>query len=445
MTAVKGAGRNPRLFVGMAVKVRPALNNLGRRAVRQSDIIHHTSREKDTNMKVTRSVGVLLASTAFLSFAGSAFALDGDDVLAKINALYALQGGKVEAASTSVDGSNVTLSGVTVTMAGMENKPFPIGDVTLENVEEGDDGYSIEKVSFADISKTQDGVTFTAKDIALGGVYIANDPKPGTVESMMIYDNLSTGPMTATKDGKQVFALDGIDANLNAAEDQSKFDFDATVSGVNIDLTTVPDPKAQAAIEALGLQTLNGEVTMKGSWTLADGKFDLTEYAFDFADVGRLDVNFSLSGYTLDFVKAMQEASKAAQANPDKAAGAQAMTMSMMGLAQQLIYNGASIRFDDAGITAKALDFAGKQQGVDGKQMAQSLKGMMPMMLGALNMPDLQKQIESAVGAYLDDPKSLTISANPEQPLPAPQIMGAAMGDPANLVKTLNVQVTAND
>ena len=241
--AVKGAGRNPRLFVGMAVKVRPALNNLGRRAVRQSDIIHHTSREKDTNMKVTRSVGVLLASTAFLSFAGSAFALDGDDVLAKINALYALQGGKVEAASTSVDGSNVTLSGVTVTMAGMENKPFPIGDVTLENVEEGDDGYSIEKVSFADISKTQDGVTFTAKDIALGGVYIANDPKPGTVESMMIYDNLSTGPMTATKDGKQVFALDGIDANLNAAEDQSKFDFDATVSGVNIDLTTVPDPR----------------------------------------------------------------------------------------------------------------------------------------------------------------------------------------------------------
>jgi hypothetical protein len=116
-----------------------------------------------------------------------------------------------------------------------------------------------------------------------------------------------------------------------------------------------------------------------------------------------------------------------------------------MGLAQQLIYNGASIRFDDAGITAKALDFAGKQQGVDGKQMAQSLKGMMPMMLGAMNMPDLQKQIEAAVGTYLDDPKSLTVSANPAQPLPAPQIMGAAMGDPANLVKTLNVQVTAND
>jgi len=393
-------------------------------------------------MKLTRSIGVVLASTTFLSFASSAFALDGADVLAKINALYALQGGKVEAASTAVDGTNVKLGGVSVTVSG---KSFPIGDVTLQNVEEGDDGYSIETIAFPNINTTQEGVTFTASDITLGGVYIPYEPKAGTIDSMMLYESFGAGPMTATKDGKQVFALEGIEANLTTAEDQSKFDFDATVSGVNVDLTSAPDPKAQEAISALGLQNIKGEVTMKGSWTLADGKFELSEYAFDFENVGRLDVKFSLSGYTLDFIKAMQEAIKASEANPDKQAGQQALGMSMMGLAQQLIYNGASIRFDDAGITAKALDFAGKQQGVDGKQMAQSLKGMMPMMLGAMNMPDLQKQVEAAVGAYLDDPKSLTVSANPAQPLPAPQIMGAAMGDPANLVKTLNVQVTAND
>ena len=397
-------------------------------------------------MKLTRSIGVVLASTTFLSFASSAFALDGADVLAKINALYALQGGKVEAASTAVDGANVTLTGVTVSVAGADGKSFPLGDVKLENVEEDEDGgYSIEKVAFADINTTQEGVTFTATDIAMSGVYIPAEPKAGTIESMMLYESISSGAMTATKDGKQVFALEGIEANLTTAEDQSKFDFDATVSGINVDLTTAPDPKAQEAISALGLQTLKGEVTMKGSWTLADGKIDLNEYAFDFENVGRLDVKFSLSGYTLDFVKAMQDAIKASESNPDKQAANQALGMSMMGLAQQLIYNGASIRFDDAGITAKALEFAGKQQGVDGKQMAASLKGMLPMMLGQMNMPDLQKQIEGAVNAYLDDPKSLMVSATPAQPLPAPQIMGAAMGDPANLVKTLNVQVTAND
>ena len=396
-------------------------------------------------MTFTRAIGVALASTTFLSFASSAFALDGADVLAKLNALYALQGGKIEAASTSVDGSNVILSGVKVTVAGAEGEAFPLGDITLENVEEGDEGYSIETARFADINTTQEGVTLTAKDLAIGGIYLPNEPKTGTIDSMMLYESFSSGPVTATSEGKQVFAVDGVEANLNAAEDESKFDFDATVSGVKLDLTAEPDPKAQEAITALGLQQLAGEVTVKGAWTLADGKFELNEYAFDFENVGRLDVNFSLSGYTLDFIKAMQDASKAAESNPDKDAGQQAMMMSMMGLAQQLIYNGASIRFDDAGITAKVLDFAGKQQGVDGPQMAASVKAMLPMMLAQINMPDLQTQIESAVGAYLDDPKSLTVSANPAQPLPAPQIMGAAMGDPANLIKTLNVQVTAND
>jgi hypothetical protein len=115
-----------------------------------------------------------------------------------------------------------------------------------------------------------------------------------------------------------------------------------------------------------------------------------------------------------------------------------------MGLMQQLIYNGASIRFDDAGITAKVLDYAGKQQGVDGKQFAQSIKGMLPMLLGSLKMPDLQQQISTAANSYLDDPKSIEVSAKPAQPMPFPQIMGAAMGNPADLAKTLNVQITAN-
>jgi hypothetical protein len=397
-------------------------------------------------MKLNRSIGLALASATFLSFAGSAFALDGNDVLAKINALYALQGGKIAAASTTVDGSNVKLTGVTVTMAGTEGKSFPLGDVTLENVEEDDDGgYTIEKVAFPDVNTTQDGVTVTAKGISLGGVYLPETPEAGSIDSIMVYDNFTAGEIAATKDGKKIFAIDGIDANINGDDDQTKYDFDATISGIHLDLTTAPDPKAQEAIKALGLENLNGEISAKGSWSVADGKLDLTEYAFDFENVGRLDINFSISGYTLDFFKALQEATKQAGSNPDQAAASQAMMMSMMGLMQQLVYNGASIRFDDAGITAKALDLAGKQQGVDGKQMAQSLKGMMPMMLGSLNMPELQKQVESAVGTYLDDPKSLTVSAEPAQPLPAPQLMGAAMGDPAQLVKTLNVQVTAND
>lgn len=396
-------------------------------------------------MKLHRSLGLMLASTAFISVGSAAFALDGNDVLTKMNALTSPSGIVLAAEGNSVDGDTITLTGVTATLTTADNKKVPVGDVTLEGVTESDDGgYEIEKASFADINVMENGNGITAEDIYVEGLSIPGKIEPGKLSSILLASSMHVGATKITAENKQVASIDEMTATYTIADDESKVDFDAAVSGIKVDTTSAPDPKAQEAIQALDLQNLNGEITMKGGWTLADGKMDITEYAFDFDNIGRLDVNFSLSGYTLTLLQSMQDAVKAAEANPDKAAGQQALGMSMMGLMQQLIYNGASIRFDDAGITTKVLDYAGKQQGVDGKQFAQSLKGMLPMVLAQMNMPDLQNQIVAAVNAYLDDPKSLEVSAKPAQPLPFPQIMGAAMGNPADLAKTLNVQVNAN-
>jgi hypothetical protein len=395
-------------------------------------------------MKLNRSIGMMLASTAFVSVASAAFALDGNDVLAKLNALTSSNGTVIAAASSSVDGTTVTLSGVTVTLKNADNKTIPVGDVKLEGVSETDDGYEIEKASFADVDLMDKGNGVSAHDIYLEGISLPNQPEPGTLSSLMLVESLHVGSTKIMADNKEVATIDEINSSSTVAEDESKVDFEADVSGIKVDLSSAPDPKAQETIQALGLQKLAGEITAKGSWTLADGKMEFTEYAFDFENIGRLDINFSVSGYTLGFVKNMQDAIKAAEGNPDKAAGQQAMGMAMMGLMQQLIYNGASVRFDDAGITSKVLDYAGKQQGVDGKQFAQSIKGMLPMMITQIKAPELEKQISDAANTYLDAPKSLEVSAKPSKPLPVPQIMGAAMGTPADLAKTLNVKITAN-
>lgn len=396
-------------------------------------------------MKNTRSFSVLLASTAFLSIANAAFALDGNDVLAKFNALTTSNGVSFAATGTAVDGTTVTLSGVTMTAKNANNKQVPLGDITLEGVTEEEGAYEIEKASFADLNVLENGSGVSAKDIYVEGISLPATPVPGTLESVLIASSFHVGETKITAENKEVATIGEITASYSLSDDENTVEAETAISGIKIDTTSTPDPKAQEAINALGLQTVAGDITMKGTWTLADGKMDITEYSFDFANIGRLDINFSISGYTLELIKSMQEAMKAADANPDKAAGQQALGMSMMGLMQQLIYNSSSIRFDDAGITTKVLDYAGKQQGVDGKQFAQSLKGMLPMMLAQMNMPDLQNQIVTAANTYLDDPKSIEVSSAPAQPLPVPQIMGAAMGNPADLTKTLNVKITANE
>lgn len=66
-------------------------------------------------LKSTRQV--LFASAALLTLSAPAFALDGGDVLKKINAAYAAQGGEIAAGSVAVNGDTVTLNGVTFNAA----------------------------------------------------------------------------------------------------------------------------------------------------------------------------------------------------------------------------------------------------------------------------------------------------------------------------------------
>lgn len=395
-------------------------------------------------MMRTSHFRTLLAGAALAAMASPAFALDGADLLAKLNAAYATSGVTVSSPNIAVDGSTVTLEGAELKATGTE-APLKLGTVTMDGVEEdGDGGYTIETISFEDINVTETDTTVSAKDISVSGVSIPGKVADGTLDSLMMYESATTGPVSVTAKGKEVFSMSGVEANLSRMDDDAGLEFDATLSDLKADLSTVEDPKTKDALDTLGIHSLEGEVTMSGSWELASGKLAVDEYAFDFKDIGRLNLSLAFSGYTLDFLKNMQEALKTAEANPNKDEANAAMGMAMLGLVQQLTFNNASITFEDASITRKLLDYAGKEQGVTGDQLAQSLKGMVPLMIAQLNMPDLQNQISAAVNTYLDDPKSLTISAEPKEPVPFPMIMGAAMGAPQTIPQVLGVSVTAN-
>ncbi|UPA25549.1 hypothetical protein [Shinella oryzae] len=387
----------------------------------------------------------LLAGAALATLASPAFALDGADLMTKLNATYATSGVSVGYSNVAVDGSTVTLEGTELKATGTDT-PIKLGTVTMEGVEEdGDGGYTIETIGFEDVNVTEAESTVSAKDLALNGVVVPGKIVPGTLESLLMYESATAGPISVSAKGKEVFSLSGMETNITRMDNDAGLEFDAKLSDLKADLTSVEDPKAKDTLNKLGIQTLEGEVSMAGNWELASGKLAVDEYAFDFKDIGRLNLQLAFSGYTLDFIKNMQEALKAAEANPNKEEANAAMGMAMMGLVQQLTFNNATISFEDASITKKLLDYAGSEQGVTGDQMAQSLKGLVPIMIAQLNMPDLQNQISAAVNTYLDDPKSIKISAEPKEPVPFPMIMGAAMGAPQTIPQVLGVTVTANE
>ncbi|HEY0124590.1 MAG TPA: hypothetical protein VGC14_23070 [Rhizobium sp.] len=395
-------------------------------------------------MTFYRTTRLMLSSAVILSFASSAFALDGNDLLKKINDAYTQQGGSIAAESIDVSGTTVTFKGASLKAAGTPDG-VKLGDITFSGVAEAGGGYTIDQVSFPDVALNKDGVAVAAADLKLDGVEIPADTTKGDLGSLLFYKSAHAGAVSVTKDGTKVFAISNADATMTKRADNSGLDFDAKANGVAIDLSAVNDPQSKQAIEQLNLKQLDGVIAIKGGWELAPGKIDITEYSFDFKDVGKLNIALSLSGYTPAFAKSLQEALKSVRSNPNQQDAQQSAGLAMLGLLQQLTFNSAQIRFDDASITSRALEFAGKQQGVTGKQLADTLKAMTPIMMAQLNIPELQNAVSTAVSAYLDNPKSLTINASPDKPVPLPMIIGAAMGAPTSIPNVIGLKVSSND
>lgn len=398
-------------------------------------------------MTYSRKTRLMLVGAALVCFASPAFAIDATDLLGKINAAYAPQGHAITAASVKVDGSTVTFSGV-----GMEGPGTPagndtIGDITLDGVtEDGQGGYSIATVRFPDINATENGTTLTAQDLSLTNVTIPADPTQNTLSSLILYEKAHAGAVKVLAQGKEVFSLAEVTSNLTKRENDSGIEFDLAASGLKADASAIDDPATRDALQKMDIKQFTGDVSITGGWDLATGTMDLEEYALNLNDIGRISLSFSFSGYTMELMRSLQESMKAmeaAGANNEQAR--QAAGLAVMGLTQQLTFDSASISFEDASITPRLLDYVGAQQGVSGEQMAQSVKAMVPLMIAQLNVPELQNAISEAVAAFIDDPQSISISAEPDNPVPFPMIMGAAMGAPNTLPKLLGVTVSAND
>ncbi|MBB4007518.1 hypothetical protein [Allorhizobium taibaishanense] len=390
---------------------------------------------------------LLWASAAIAILPSSAFALDGQDLLAKINAAYAAGTASITAGSVDISGDVVTLRDTKLKPAKGENQtPVSIGDVKMSGVSENEDGsYEIDRVDFQPLNLVEKGSTINASDLYLAGVTIPAKTDSGDLASLLVYEKAHVGPVSVRSEGKEVLSMAEAQGTSTIEDDGASVSFDGWIKGFKLDLSTIDDPKSKDAIEKLGLSMLDGGMTVKGSWELQSGTIDVESYVVDFKNVGKLSLSFSLSGYTLDLVKQLQETAKAMEANAKDPQAQQASGIAILGLMQQMSFLGADIRFDDAGITERALAYAGSQQGVSGKDMGQMVKAMVPLMLAQAKLGDFQNVVTAAVNAYIDNPKNLTVSATPEKPVPFPMIVGAAMGAPETLPKVLGAKVTANN
>lgn len=380
-----------------------------------------------------------LSSTILLGLTYSSIALDADTFGERLKSAFEQGGAGIEFSSIKVDGDNVLLEGTKMMSAA---ETIPIGTLQLNGVVELDDGsIRIDKTIVEDINYEEDGGKFVMSGIEIDGLRL---PSEGAeAYSYMLYDRAITGPATFTQNGVDVFKMAGSVVDIDIQDDLQFMKFVGSIEGIVIDPAGLPNPRAQQTIADMGYQTLRGDVQMKGDWDAKTGRFNLPEFAITLKDAGRINIALDISGYTPELIKQLQDIQKQRGSDTDPKAQ-QAAGMASLGLAQQLMLNGLSIRFDDASLTEKALAFAGSKQGMSAEQTAQTAKALLPFALGRLGIPELQQQISAAAAAFLDNPQNIEIKASPPAPVPFGQIMGAGMADPRTIPAIIGVEVIAN-
>jgi hypothetical protein len=395
-------------------------------------------------MTIQRSTLKTLAFSTFLLTLplNAAFAQDAA-VADRLKAALAVQGVDITWTGVTGDNSSMVLQGVSVKPAA-EKEALPIGDVKLEGVTEANGGFDVATITTSAFEHSKDGVTLNLTPFVIHDANIPAEGATGPLGSMMIYKSAELENLTVKVADKTAFSVDGVAVEITPPADGKAMEFSATTEKFNADLTLVDDAKSKEAIDALGYQNISGNIEIGGTWQPSDGKMDLSKYDISVENAGTLGMTFGLGGYTVDFVKSMQEMQKKMAAQPEGADNS-AQGMALLGLLQQLSFNGASVRFDDDSLTGKVLEYVGKQQGMSGKDIANQAKAIVPFGMAQLNNPELTAEVTAAVSKYLDDPKSLEISAEPPAAVPFALIMAGAMSNPLDLPKTLGVHVKANE
>jgi hypothetical protein len=379
-----------------------------------------------------------LAGSALLAETAQA-EIDAKKVADAIVARYNIYGQILTIASSETNGSNVVLKGVSYKPAVKDAKAFELGDFTLENVSEDGAGFKVGQVTVPPTTIDNNDGKFVFGGLAIKNMSIPAADEKDAVKSLLLYESLEVAPISFSMNGADVVKVDGLKATLSPYNAEQPLVFEAISGNIHGDFSQSKDPKAKETLNTLGLMTMDGTVTVKGSWNPKDGRLNLAEESFDIKNVGKLNFAIDLSGYTTDFVKQLQEVGKSAEKNNDSANG-----MAALGLLQQLTFNSMSIRFDDASISNKIMDYAAKQAGQPREAVMAQAKGMVPFMLMQLQDPEFATAASAALNAFLDNPKSLEIKAAPKEAVPFAILAATGMSSPAALVKQLGVSVIAN-
>lgn len=362
--------------------------------------------------------------------------------------------------SATMDGDTVTVSDFTITIPGEDDAQVP-GDVVFEGVAETADGtYTAERATIADFEyeDDEDDILVSFVNIAVEGIELPADISidNAVALSFNLYDRIAAGPLSISDTSRgepiEVFAVDLIEMVIEDPAADGGLASRFTVSGIRGDLSEIDDPEARPVIEAFGIEQFNASINAVGTWWPETGVAEMSDMSLTIDELATFSMAATIDGYTEELYREMLELnikmSEMTQAgieiDDDQMTAMSDAMLEMMG--EWRLIDG-SIRYDDASLFMKMLDFIGAEQGVDGETFKAGLQFMVPMALAEVQNEAFKSMVTNAVNTFIADPQNFVISVAPAEPIAVSEFEAMAddiEADPFVLVDTLNLQISAN-
>ena len=199
---------------------------------------------------------------------------------------------------------------------------------------------------------------------------------------------------------------------------------DFTFTSLSLPVSLMSDETLVSELTAMGYETidLSGGLTL--AWDADKGDLRLEDLTLKAADMGVFSGDFHLAGLPLSLVE-----------KPDEIEAR---------LSEAALVS-ASFTYGNGGIVEKAFEAQAKKLDQDGDTFRKNTAGALPLMLNFLEDPALQAKFQGPISDFIKDPKSITLTIAPEKPVRFTELEKVNTDKPTDLIRVLNVGVTANE
>jgi hypothetical protein len=330
---------------------------------------------------------------------------------------------KLTYTDATANGDDVVISGVSVSGDG-DTASVP-SIVITGAVPRDKGGFTAAKMVLDNGTMTSDGQNVTWQTASVENVTIPSPDEIKAKARVAPFTSVAIGGLNV-QGGDMPAPLDiaQIAVSLQSEEDGTPRDVTTQINGIAVTSAFFGDGQAKAVLGALGYDKFLINVVADGAYEHTSDTLTVRGFTIDAVDVGKLAIEGKFLGVAL---------SKLANSSTAK-------DVQSSGKLDHL-----TIRFDNSGIVQRVIAMQAQAAGVKPEDFVAQISMALPLMLNAIGNQPLQDKIAAAAAAFLKDPKSITVSASPAEPVPFTTIMSTAQTAPNTLPDVLVVDITAND